>query len=45
MGQFLNAFGELLQAVIARDPARIREVLGAYGRHNCELVLAALADR
>lgn len=45
MGQFLNAFGDLLQAVIARDPARIREVLGAYGRHNCELVLAALAER
>ncbi|MCO1987022.1 GntR family transcriptional regulator, partial [Pseudomonas aeruginosa] len=36
---------QLLQAVIARDEARIREVLLEYGRHNCQLVLAALAER
>lgn len=45
MKQFLNTFATLLQAVIARDAAQIREVLQAYGKHNCKLVLAALAER
>jgi DNA-binding GntR family transcriptional regulator len=44
MGQFLNTFAVLLQAIIARDHLRIREVLLGYGEHNCQLVLAALAD-
>ncbi len=45
MGQFMNTFASLLQAIIARDHARAREVLQAYGQHNCQLVLAALAER
>lgn len=45
MGQFLNTFGELLQAIIARDHSRAREVLLAYGEQNCKLVLATLAER
>ncbi len=45
MSQFLNAFAALLQAVIARDPQQIREVLSAYGKHNCQMVLAVLAER
>jgi DNA-binding GntR family transcriptional regulator len=44
MGQFLNTFALLLQAIIARDHPRIREVLLGYGEHNCQLVLAALAE-
>ncbi|MES2821776.1 MAG: GntR family transcriptional regulator [Pseudomonadota bacterium] len=44
MVQFLQVFTSLLQAVIARDSARLRSVLGEYGRHNCQLVLAALAE-
>ncbi|MBU2294029.1 MAG: GntR family transcriptional regulator [Gammaproteobacteria bacterium] len=44
MGQFLNTFAALLQAIIARDHQAIREVLLGYGEHNCQLVLAALAD-
>ena len=44
MGQFLNTFAELLQVIIARDQPRIREVLLGYGEHNCQLVLAALAE-
>ncbi|MGH8432952.1 MAG: GntR family transcriptional regulator [Pseudomonas sp.] len=45
MEQFLNTFATLLQAVIARDQVQIREVLSAYGKHNCKLVLATLAER
>lgn len=45
MGQFMNTFASLLQAIIARDPVRSREVLQAYGQHNCQLVLATLAER
>ncbi|GLZ89061.1 transcriptional regulator [Metapseudomonas resinovorans] len=47
-GQMENlgaVFDDLLLAVIARDQARIREVLLDYGKQNCELVLAALAER
>lgn len=45
MGQFMNTFASLLQAIIARDHGRAREVLLAYGEHNCQLVLATLAER
>lgn len=45
MGQFMNTFAGLLQAIIARDHGRAREVLLAYGEHNCQLVLATLAER
>lgn len=45
MGQFIGTFASLLQAIIARDHARAREVLEAYGQHNCQLVLATLAER
>lgn len=45
MGQFINTFGELLQAIIGRDHSRAREVLLAYGEHNCKLVLATLDER
>ncbi|MEE1920493.1 GntR family transcriptional regulator [Pseudomonas sp. 148P] len=42
MEDFLQLFARLLQAVIARDLAQIREVLGEYCTRSCELVLAAL---
>ena len=45
MGQFMNVFASLLQAVIARDQVLIRSLLGDYGKHNCRLVLATLAER
>jgi len=45
MSQFLNAFAGLLQAVIARDPVQVRETLTAYSQHNCQMVLAAMAER
>ncbi|WP_425914890.1 GntR family transcriptional regulator [Pseudomonas sp. GWSMS-1] len=44
MGQFLITFAALLQAIIARDHHAIRQVLLGYGEHNCQLVLAALAE-
>ncbi len=44
MAQFLNIFAALLQAIISRDHQAIRHVLLGYGEHNCQLVLAALAD-
>ena len=45
MGQFGEVFNELLGAVVARDQAKIRDVLTGYCQQNCELVLAALAER
>lgn len=42
MTDFLALFAELLQAVIAGDLPRIREVLTAYCTRSCELVLSAL---
>ena len=45
MGQFMNTFASLLHAIVTRDAARAREVLQAYGQHNCQLVLATLAER
>ena len=43
MSDYLDLFARLLDAVVARDLPRIREVLTAYGQRSCELVLAALA--
>ncbi|MFP3499751.1 GntR family transcriptional regulator, partial [Pseudomonas sp. SIMBA_059] len=43
MIDYLDLFARLLEAVVARDLPRIREVLTAYGQRSCELVLAALA--
>lgn len=45
MGQFMNTFAALLQAIIARDHLQARAVLLGYGEHNCQLVLATLAER
>ena len=45
MTQCLDFFTHLLEAVMARDLPRIRTALDAYGRHNCQLVVAALAER
>ena len=42
MSEFLALFAELLQAVVARDLPRIREVLTTYCQRSCELVLSAL---
>ncbi|EJN39301.1 transcriptional regulator [Pseudomonas sp. GM84] len=43
MLDYLDLFARLLDAVVARDLPRIREVLTAYCQRSCELVLAALA--
>ena len=43
MGEYLILFAQLLDAVVAREPARIRSVLGQYGQRSCQLVLSALA--
>ncbi|WP_028693804.1 GntR family transcriptional regulator [Pseudomonas cremoricolorata] len=43
MIDYLELFARLLEAVLARDLPRIREVLTAYCQRSCELVLAALA--
>jgi DNA-binding GntR family transcriptional regulator len=43
MSEYLILFGQLLDAVVARDPIMIREVLGNYGERSCKLVLSALA--
>lgn len=43
MVDYLELFARLLDAVVARDLPRIREVLTAYCQRSCELVLAALA--
>jgi len=45
MSQFIDSFARLLQAVIDRDEDLIRSTLHDYGRHNSQLVLAALAER
>ncbi|MDB6049900.1 MAG: Transcriptional regulator, GntR family protein [Pseudomonas sp.] len=42
MSEYLSLFGQLLEAVVARDPVLIREVLGSYGERSCKLVLSAL---
>ncbi|MGV8919868.1 MAG: GntR family transcriptional regulator [Pseudomonas sp.] len=43
MGEYLNLFTQLLEAVIARDLARIRQVLTHYCERSCQQVLSALA--
>jgi DNA-binding GntR family transcriptional regulator len=42
MNEYLDLFAQLLAAVVARDLARIREVLSEYGARSCQLVLSAL---
>ncbi|MBD8186959.1 GntR family transcriptional regulator [Pseudomonas viridiflava] len=42
MSDYLELFGQLLEAVVARDLAQIRVVLINYGQRSCQLVLAAL---
>lgn len=42
MSSYLALFDQLLEAVLARDPAQIRQVLVSYGQRSCQLVLAAL---
>lgn len=42
MNEYLALFGELLDAVVARDQLRVREVLTEYGARSCQLVLSAL---
>ncbi|MDG9882796.1 GntR family transcriptional regulator [Pseudomonas putida CSV86] len=42
MNDFLVLFAQLLQAVVARDLAKVREVLSTYCSRSCELVLSAL---
>jgi len=44
MSEYLALFSQLLDAVVARDPAKVRKVLGEYGERSCQLVLAALAS-
>jgi DNA-binding GntR family transcriptional regulator len=43
MSEYLTLFGQLLEAVIARDVLQIRAVLTSYGQRSCQSVLAALA--
>lgn len=42
MSDYLALFGQLLDAVKARDVERIRTVLVSYGQRSCQLVLSAL---
>ncbi len=44
MNDFLVLFAQLLDAVVDRDQARVRETLGAYCQRSCDLVLATLAS-
>ncbi|MBC3413554.1 GntR family transcriptional regulator [Pseudomonas sp. SWRI107] len=43
MTDYLSLFARLLEVVVSRDLAGIREVLSAYCQRSCELVLAAMA--
>lgn len=43
MSDYLELFGQLLEAVVARDLAQVRVVLINYGQRSCQLVLAALS--
>jgi DNA-binding GntR family transcriptional regulator len=43
MSEYLELFGELLDAVIVRDMPLIREVLTRYAERSCQAVLSALA--
>ncbi|MEE4681898.1 GntR family transcriptional regulator [Pseudomonas alliivorans] len=44
MSDYLELFGQLLAAVVARDLAQVRVVLINYGQRSCQLVLAALTE-
>ncbi|WP_447651346.1 GntR family transcriptional regulator [Pseudomonas abietaniphila] len=43
MSEYLTLFGQLLEAVVARDLARIRYVLTSYAERSCQSILSALA--
>jgi DNA-binding GntR family transcriptional regulator len=43
MSEYLTLFGQLLEAVVARDLARIRDVLTSYAERSCQSILSALA--
>jgi GntR family transcriptional regulator, rspAB operon transcriptional repressor len=43
MSEYLTLFGQLLEAVIARDLTRVRVVLNSYAERSCQSVLSALA--
>jgi DNA-binding GntR family transcriptional regulator len=43
MSEYLALFAQMLEAVVARDHAQIRNVLGRYAERSCKLVLSALA--
>jgi DNA-binding GntR family transcriptional regulator len=45
MGQFLQTLVALLEAVIARDKARVRATLSDYCQQGCQLVVATLGPR
>ncbi|MCU1717005.1 GntR family transcriptional regulator [Pseudomonas sp. 5P_3.1_Bac2] len=44
MGKFLQTYAGLIQGIVERNHQQIREVLLEYAEHNCQLVLAALAE-
>ncbi|MFK3970564.1 GntR family transcriptional regulator [Pseudomonas sp. NPDC087358] len=44
MSEYLTLFGQLLEAVIARDLTHIRDVLTRYAERSCQSVLSALAS-
>ncbi|TDV67920.1 GntR family transcriptional regulator [Pseudomonas sp. LP_7_YM] len=43
MSEYLTLFGQLLEAVVARDLVRIRSVLTRYAERSCQTILSALA--
>ncbi|RRV05629.1 GntR family transcriptional regulator [Pseudomonas sp. v388] len=43
MSNYLALFDQLLEAVLARDLAKVRSVLVSYGQRSCQLVISALA--
>ncbi|MGH8420100.1 MAG: GntR family transcriptional regulator [Pseudomonas sp.] len=43
MSEYLTLFGQLLEAVVARDLTRIRAVLTRYAERSCQSILSALA--
>jgi DNA-binding GntR family transcriptional regulator len=44
MSYFLQTYAGLLKGIVERNHQQIREVLLEYAEHNCQLVLAALAE-
>jgi DNA-binding GntR family transcriptional regulator len=43
MSEYLTLFGQLLEAVLARDLERVRVVLTRYAERSCQSILSALA--